>query len=292
MRPTRTIVIGIVLSILASACAGSSSGGRVRVFAALYPLSWAAEQVGGDRVYVQNLTPPGVEAHETTLTAAQRADIQTADVVVFLGDVGFQPDVEHAIGDARGKVVDVVSELHIPVPPSGPFDPHIWLDPGYMERVVRILARALSAADPSGRAGYEAREAATVRQLAALDSAFRSELRGCSFTSFVATHEAFGYLARAYGLHQIGIEGLAPESEPSAASIQAATLAIRAGRAAPAIFYESTDEGRRIGESVAADIGVPALPLGTLESDPAPQDYLSVMRADLASLEKGLRCNP
>jgi hypothetical protein len=41
---------------------------------------------------------------------------------------------------------------------------------------------------------------------------------------------------------------------------------------------------------VAADVGVPALPLGTLESDPTPGDYLSVMRSNLASLEKGLQC--
>jgi zinc transport system substrate-binding protein len=260
------------------------------VVASLYPLAWVAEKVGGNQVYVEDLTPPGADAHETTLTAAQRADIETADVVVFLGDVGFQPDVEHAIADARGKVVNVVSELRISVPSSGPFDPHVWLDPVEMEGVVRIVAAALSSADPSGRAVYEARAEQTVSELATLDAAFRSKLGSCSFTTFVATHEAFGYLARAYGLQQIGIEGLTPESEPSASSIQAASQAIHAGRAAPVVFFETTDEGRRIGESVASDIGVPTLPLGTLESDPAPEDYLSAMRADLASLEKGLQC--
>jgi zinc transport system substrate-binding protein len=280
---------GLAFSVLASACS-SDSGGRVKVVAALYPLAWAAEQVGGDRVEVEDLTPPGADAHDTTLTAAQRADIQTADVVVFLGDVGFQPDVERAVADARGKVVNVISYLRIPVPSDTPFDPHIWLDPVHMEGVVQALARALSAADPAGGAGYEARAADAEGQLSTLDASFRSGLRSCRFTTFVATHEAFGYLAREYGLHQVGLEGLTPESEPSAASIQAAAEAIHASRAAPVIFYETTDEGRRIGESVAADIGVPAMPLGTLESDPAPQDYLSAMRADLASLAKGLRC--
>jgi zinc transport system substrate-binding protein len=115
-------------------------------------------------------------------------------------------------------------------------------------------------------------------------------LARCAFRTFVATHEAFGYLADRYGLHQLGIEGITPESEPSAARIQKAGQAIAEGRAAPAVFYEGTDEGRRIGESVAADVAVPALPLGTLESDPTPGDYLSVMRGNLASLEKGLQC--
>jgi zinc transport system substrate-binding protein len=286
----RLTLLAVALSMVAGACGGSGSGGRVRVVAALYPLAWAAEQVGGDRVEVEDLTPPGTDAHDTTLTAAQRADIETADVVVFLGDIGFQPDIERAVADAQGRIVSVTAYLRIPVPSDTPFDPHVWLDPVNMEGVVRALARALSAADPAGRAGYEARAADTEGRLSALDASFRSRLRGCRFTTFVATHEAFGYLAREYGLHQVGIEGLTPESEPSAASIQAAAEAIRAGRAAPVIFYETTDEGRRIGESVAADIGVPALPLGTLESDPAPQGYLSVMRADLANLAKGLQC--
>ena len=56
------------------------------------------------------------------------------------------------------------------------------------------------------------------------------------------------------------------------------------------MFYEGTDAGRRIGESVAADVGVPALPLGTLESAPSSGDYLSVMRANLGILMEGLEC--
>jgi zinc transport system substrate-binding protein len=106
----------------------------------------------------------------------------------------------------------------------------------------------------------------------------------------VTTHEAFGYLADQYGLGQIGIEGLTPEAEPNAHQLRTAESAIREGRAALAVFYEGTAEGERIGRAVATSVGVPALPLGTLEFDPAPGDYLSVMRANLTSLEKGLQC--
>jgi zinc transport system substrate-binding protein len=284
------VILAIPLVTTLGACAGGSSGGRVTVVAAIYPLAWAAERVGGSRVSVEDLTPPGVEAHDTTLTAGQRADIQTADVVVYLGQIGFQPDVENAVKDARGRVVDVTSGVNIRAPSGQALDPHVWLDPVNMEGAVQLIAGALKAVDVSGAAGIAAREASTVRDLQSLDTAFRAGLADCAFTTFVATHEAFGYLAGRYGLHQLGIEGITPESEPSAARIQQAAQAIAERQAAPAVFYEGTDEGRRIGESVAADIGVPALPLGTLESDPTPGDYLSVMRSNLASLEKGLQC--
>jgi zinc transport system substrate-binding protein len=284
-------VLAVALVLTAGACSSGSSGGGVKVVASMYPLAWAVQWVGGDLVDVEDLTPPGVEAHDTTLTAAQRADIETADVVVYLGQIGLQPDVERAVGDAGGRVVDVVAGLHIPGPRAGQtFDPHVWLDPVYMVGAVGLIAGALKAVDASGAARFSSGKASTLLDLRDLDASFRTGLANCAFSTFVTTHEAFGYLADRYGLLQLGIEGITPESEPSAARIQQAVQAIEQGRAAPAVFYEGTDAGRRIGESVAADVGVPALELGTLESAPGSGDYLSVMRANLASLERGLQC--
>ena len=279
------------LALGAVSCSDTSGHG-VRVVASFYPLAWAAERVGGSRVSVEDLTPPGVDAHDTSLSARQRADLETADVVLILGRFGFQPEVERAVSDASGVVVEVANGLALT--PSGQanleFDPHVWLDPTLMERIVREVADGLVRADPAGRSGYRRREASVLRDLTALDGAYRSGLADCRFRTFVTTHEAFGYLAAEYGLTELGIEGLTPESEPAAARIQAAADAIRSGAAAPAVFFESTAEGRRVGESVAADVGVRALPLGTLESAPPSGDYLSVMRANLSSLQEGLQC--
>jgi len=154
-----------------------------------------------------------------------------------------------------------------------------------VERVRDAIGRVLPADD-----AVPDRTRALVDDLTTLDARFRRELGGCRFTTFVATHEAFGYLADRYDLHQLGIEGLTPEAEPSAAQLRAAESAIRAGRAAPVVFYEGTDEGRRVARSVANDLGVPSLPLSTLESEPSVGDYLNVMRDNLSSLERGLQC--
>jgi len=295
MRLRSRLGAGLAVALFAlgaAACSGRSSEGRVNVVVAIYPLAWAAQQVGGDSVDVEDLTPPGVEAHDTTLTAAQRADIQTADLVVYLGRLDFQPDVERAVDDTGGKVIDVTAELGIEPQIGETFDPHLWLSPSDIEEIVRLVGDALAATDPSGADGYAEREEVTLGALEDLDASFRAGLVGCAFTTFVVTHEAFGYLADGYGLRQLGVEGLTPESEPSAARIQAAAQAIDQGRAAPAVFYEETDAGRRVGLSVAADAGVPALPLNALESDPAPLDYVSVMEENLTNLRKGLQCGP
>jgi zinc transport system substrate-binding protein len=166
----------------------------------------------------------------------------------------------------------------------------VWLDPVLMEHIVRRITDGLVNADPGHRADLERRSRTTLRTLTSLDAAYRSGLSDCRFTTFVTTHEAFGYLADEYGLHQLGIEGLTPEAEPSASQLRTAEDAIRQGRAAPAVFYEGTADGERIGKSVASTVKVPPLPLGTLEFDPAPGTYLSVMRDNLKELEKGLQC--
>ncbi|MFB3737418.1 MAG: metal ABC transporter substrate-binding protein [Candidatus Velamenicoccus archaeovorus] len=291
-RPTVALVALVALVPATSACGTSGHDGRVEVVAAFYPLAWAAREVGGNRVDVEDLTPPGTEAHDTTLTAAQRGDLSTAALVVYLGDLGFQPDVERAVQDAQGRVVAVADGLQLLPSTEGDLtaDPHVWLDPVLMDRIVRRVADGLVAADPGHETGYRDREEATLSLLGSIDEAYREALEGCAFTTFVTTHQAFGYLAARYGLHELGIEGLTPESEPSADRIEQASSAIEQKGAAPAVFYEATDEGRRVGQSVAADVGVPAIPLGTLESEPSSGDYPSVMRANLAGLQGGLRC--
>jgi zinc transport system substrate-binding protein len=159
-----------------------------------------------------------------------------------------------------------------------------------MSRMAERIGRALEAAVPSDRAAIERRTTKVIGQLHQLDAAFEQGLSSCRFTTFVATHEAFGYLAEQYGLHQLGIEGVTPEAEPSANRLRAAESAIRDGTAAPTVYYEGTDDGRRIGESVATDLHVPALPLGTLEFEPKGT-YLTVMHENLIDLGLGLRCN-
>lgn len=285
-------VLPLALATLLAAPACDAIGGAdVSVVAAIYPLAWVASEVGGDRVGVLDLTAPGVEAHDATLTAGQRADLQAADVVLLLGVPGFQADVERASEDASGAVVDVAAVLDL-LPGDGDLaaDPHFWLDPTLLESVVPLVAAALSTADPDHAGTYAANAAAVAERLGTLDARIRDGLAMCEATRFVTTHAAFTYFARAYGLEQLALEGPSPDAEPSAEAIEAALAAIADGTAAPAVFAEATSEGRRIGAAIAEDAGVVLYGLSTLESDPAPVDYLGVMEANLDSLEEGLGC--
>ena len=284
------MLAGTLVAAGLAGCSSSSSG--TSVVGSFYPLAWAAERIGGNHFSVLDLTPPGVEAHDVNLNAKQVGEIETAKVVLLLGYLGFEPQVEAAARQANGRVVLLTSGLQLrPSTEKGlSADPHVWLDPVLMREMASRIGDALERADPGDRSQIQSRTDALTKQLSQLDEDYRHGLSGCRYTIFVTTHEAFGYLAQQYGLDQLGIEGLTPEAEPSAGRLQIAESTIRDGKAAPAVFYEGTSEGQRIGRSVASDLGVSALPLGTLEFDPSPDNYLTVMRDNLRNLERGLQC--
>ncbi|MFM7718359.1 MAG: metal ABC transporter substrate-binding protein, partial [Actinomycetota bacterium] len=143
----RSLAVLATLSLLVPACERSDDG--LRVVAALYPLAWVAERVGGPWVAVEDLTPAGVEAHDATLSASQRADLQAADVVLLIGTGGFQPDVARAAAEARGRVIDVAAGLDlIPSTDPLPVDPHLWLDPSLLAQAVDAGGEEVSPSHP------------------------------------------------------------------------------------------------------------------------------------------------
>jgi zinc transport system substrate-binding protein len=292
MRKLMSVALAAAIVAALGACSDDAPGNDgIRVVGAFYPLAWVAAQVGGSGVTVEDLTPPGAEPHEIQLTANQRASINDASLVFYLGG-GFQPELENAVRDIGDRAVDLLDDVSLlPSEEEGlRADPHVWLDPTLMNEIAAKVSDSFADIDPDGEAGYEERAANLVQRLTALDTSFRTALAPCRIKTLVTTHEAFGYLARRYGFSQLGLTGLSPEAEPSAAQIRRVRDLARQGKVA-AIFVEATEEGRRIGRSVARDAGVPARDLQTLESDPKPKDYLDAMRENLSSLTAGLRCS-
>jgi zinc transport system substrate-binding protein len=267
------------------ACTEVEAGTRTAV-ASIYPLAFVTEEVTGPGWEVIDLTPPGTEAHDVELSLADRADLQRADLLVYLGPIGFQPQVEGAARELDRPSLAVANGL---IAPGEIPDPHVWLDPSAMAAITERVSGRLSAIDPSQERGYRSRAEALRAELTALDAEYKESLSSCRHDIVITSHEAFGYLTRRYGLRQVGLTGPVPESEPTAGRLQSAEELLRAGRAG-AVFFEASGEARRIAETLADDTRVPALPLSTLESRPPAGDYLSVMEDNLASLRAGLEC--
>ena len=252
-------------------------------------------------VAVTNLTPPGVEPHDLELDPEQVAEIAGADLVLYL-DEGFQPAVQDAVDVvAEGEHVDLLQGIgdarttSEPGEPSGDdvVDPHVWLDPVLMRRIVDRIAEMLSRLDPPHAAGFRTRSDAFDADLAELDEEYRSGLSSCRRRALVASHAAFGYLADRYGLTQEPITGLSPEAEPDPDRL--AQLAADVQRTGTTTIFTETLVSPKVAQTLAREAGVVTAVLNPLEGltqqqAQAGEDYLSVMRSNLAALRRGLDC--
>lgn len=287
----------------ASGSATASDGPRV--VAAFYPLQYAAERVGGDAVSVTGLTPPGVEPHDLELTAQQVAEIAAADLVLYVP--GFQPAVDEAVAQqAPDAAVDVTAGLtllaghddadhadedHAGEEESGEVtDPHVWLDPTNMTAIGQTVADRLAGVDAGAAAAFAANQEDFAADMTALDQEFATGLADCAVRTMVVSHEAFGYLAAAYDLDQVGISGLSPEAEPSPARLrEVADIVARDG--VTTIYYETLVDPK-VAQTLADETGVTTAVLDPLEglAEGATGDYTSVMRDNLATLRTGQGC--
>ncbi len=276
------------------------------VVAAFYPLQFVTEQVGGDAVAVRNLTPTGAEPHELELSARDAASLQDADLVVFLA--GFAPALDDAVAnvDANGFDVSVAADLRLDTDGHDTdghgedddghghdhdgADPHFWLDPLRLADVGDSVAAELSELDPANADEFERNAAALRSQLDDLTAEVEAGLATCQSRDVVTSHEAFGYLAQRFGLHQVGIVGLSPDDEPSPAKLAEVTDFVRE-HGVTTIFYETLVDPA-VADTVAAETGAATAVLDPLEGlDPASElDYFDVMRANLAALRAGLGC--
>lgn len=306
-RPARRLsvaVVAIAVVVAAAVVAGCEPPperpppGRIGVVASFYPLAEATRQVGGRRVEVTDITPPGAEPHDLELSTRDVDRIEDASLVVVLGG-GFQSAVDAATGRRDGPTLVVLDALAGHDGGAGaerlrPGDPHVWLDPVLMADIVRLVADRLGAVDPDHRPGYRERSAAYLRRLASLDARFRAGLAHCERRTIVTSHAAFGYLADRYGLEQRSVVGLVPDQEPDPRTLgEIADLVRRDG--VTTVFTEKL-ASPRIAETIAREAGgarVDVLdPLETLTRDQlrGGVDYLSVMDDNLGRLRRALGC--
>jgi zinc transport system substrate-binding protein len=286
---TRIILISTLAALMVVAVvtlSGGSddspaAGGRFHtVVAAFYPLAFAAQEIGGENLDVENLTPPGVEPHDLEATPDDVDELESADLDLLMGH-DFQPVLEQAADQGSAGVVELLDTPGLDLRPD---DPHVWLDPVRYELLVKRIADALGTPD-----------AATpmLVRLKRLDGQYRRGLADCRRPEIVTSHEAFGYLAERYGLHQVAITGLSPEAEPSPAHLADVIDRVRSS-GATTVFGE-TLLSPRLTDTVARETGARTAVLNPIEGlTPAEEakgdDYFSLMRANLRALRKGLGC--
>lgn len=294
MDASRLLAIALALlmaMVTLSACSdeggnAQSKGGVPTVATSSYALAYVAQAVGGDEVVVEDLSSTSGHAHNLELSPAQVQRLGSSDLVLYLSQ-GFQPAVEEAIGQSGVASIDVLSAVPEDQLIAG--DPHVWLDPVLMSYIGQEVADVLAEANPPQAEYYQKKAEELTKKLNEVEAKYDAALADCEGETLLTTHEAFGYMAKRYGLQQVGVTGIDPEAEPSPAKLMELKGLVEE-RGVTTIFIETlTSEHHE--SHMTETLGVKALPLDTIEVQvDSDEDLIDVYTSNLESLKEGLAC--
>ena len=283
-----------------------AKSGKPNIVVSFYGLEYTAQQIVSDHATVTTLTQPGQEAHGLELKPNQVASLGKADLVVYLKQ--FQPAVDEAVQQSGNEHILDAAQYAELLPAQGghghdhgeeghdhdhgDFDPHYWLDPNRMAKVGHALADQLSEQYPDMKDDLQANAKKFEASMSAIDEEYKNGLSKCERKEFITSHTAFNYLAKNYGLTEIGISGINPDGEPSPARI-AEVQKLASEHGVTTIFFE-TLTSPAVSKAIAGDLNLKTAVLDPLEgvTDNSPgDDYPSIMRANLKALKEANGCN-
>jgi len=282
-------IIAVVLVITVAACstpAPAPVNDRTGVAVTILPQREFVASVGGDKVDITVMVPPGASPHTYEVTPAQMVQLSKAKAYF---KVGSPIEFELAWLDkllAQNKdmlVVDCSKGINLiqsDDPDEPGTDPHIWTSPGNVKTMVQNIRAGLSQVDPQNRQYYETNRDSYIQKLDELDAEIDASLGDTGNRTFIVYHPAWGYFAHDYGLRQLGIEQ--EGKEPQAAYM--ARLINQAMSQNIKVIFVSPEFDSRSAEAIAHEIGGRVVII-----DPLAGDYLDNMRKVASAFKEALK---
>ena len=243
----------------------SAQPAPLNVVASFSLLADMVAAVGGDAVRVHALVGADADAHAFTPAPADAQRLAQADLIVVNG-LGFEGWIDRLVRASGSKAPVLVASQGITVRRIGRVvDPHAWQSLVAAQHYLENMRAALVAARPAQATAINGRAAGYAQQLAALDASVRQRLASIPVDQrrVVTSHDAFGYLADAWGLDMRAAQGWTTAGEASAADVARLIRQLKAQRVR-ALFVENISDPRlvqRIAKEAGATLG------GTLYSD-------------------------
>lgn len=266
------LLAAILLAAAVSACGKqeqktSKPAEKIAVATTILPVADFVRNVGGEKVEVTVLVPPGASVHTYEPTPSQMSALAKCKVYFMVGSgVEFERAWMKKIieNNKNLQVVDCSRGIQLIDK-----DPHIWLSPKNARVMVENICAGLVQADPANKDYYVRNKENYLRELEKLDKEIEESLQKAQRRSFLVFHPAWGYFARDYQLKQIAIE--IAGKEPSAKEL--ATIIDTAKREGIQVVFASPQFNPQSAEVIAREIGGRVIFI-----DPLPENYIQNMR--------------
>jgi zinc transport system substrate-binding protein len=303
------VIIAIATSLLLGQQRNIEGTARLIVVATIFPVYDFTRAIGGDRISIFMLLPPGAEAHSYEPRPSDIGLLSSADLFIY-SSKNMEPWASDIIAGIRnndlilleaGANVPILldnaeeglteSDTHFGEKSSGK-DPHIWLDMLNAEIMIKDISKALASADPVNEDYYTNNAEEYISVIKQLDVDFASAIGQCKKKVLVhGGHYAFGYLASRYGIKYIAAQGFSPDSEPGPAQI-IQLIKVMKEYDVSYIFYEELIEPK-VAKSISKETGAEMIMLHaghniSKDEFDSGRTFTDLMRINLESLKLGL----
>jgi zinc transport system substrate-binding protein len=281
-----TIFLIALGSCIACGCSRVHAEEKIHIITTIMPLQYFIEEIGGGRVSVTVMIPPGANPHSYEPVPSQMRSLSNADLYVKVGSgiefelvwmdkiVNFNRKM--AICDASKGIRFITMAEHAcaerPVGEThqhGQGDPHIWLSPNNAILMAANIRDALIGLDPERKDFYIENFSFFIIQLDKLKREIADKFDDMENRKFLVFHPAWGYFAADFDLIQISAECSGKELTPR----QLAGVIKQAKHHGIRTVFASPQFSQKSAKVIAHEIGGKVIVI-----DPLSGDYMNNLR--------------
>lgn len=274
----------------------------MKIVTSFYPIYAMVKEVSGDLNDVRMIqSSSGIHSFEPS--ANDIAAIYDADVFIYHShtleswagslDPNLKKSKVKVLEASEGMALERVPGLEDIKAGDGVdektlYDPHTWLDPLKAAEEAQIIADKLSDIDGEHKDTYQKNAKEFIKKANDLNEKYKDKFDKVSQKTFVTQHTAFSYLAKRFGLNQLGIAGISPEQEPSPRQLTEIQEFVKSYKV-KTIFTES-NASSKVAETLVKSVGVSLKTLNPLEADPEnDKSYLDNLEENMLTLLEELK---
>ena len=274
----------------------------MKIVTSFYPVYAMVKEVSGDLNDVRMIqSSSGIHSYEPS--ANDIAAIYDADIFIYHShtleswagslDPSLQKSKVKVIEASDGMTLERVPGLEDMEAGNGVdektlYDPHTWLDPEKVAEEAQIIADKLSEQDSANKETYQKNAQNFSAKAHDLTKKYQPIFETADQKTFVTQHTAFSYLAKRFGLNQLGIAGISPDQEPSPRQLTEIQEFVKTYKV-KTIFTES-NASSKVANTLVKSTGVTLKTLNPLEADPQnDKSYLENLEENLSVLAQELK---
>lgn len=278
------ILIFSIITVIIINCTNinSKQSEKIEIIATLFPQYDFAKQIGGDKVNVTLLLPPGSESHTYEPTPQDMININNSSLFIYTGEE-MEPWAENLIDGVKNdiKVLDLSTTISLinveefeeeycsgedcehsheyehehqagaeneqgqeTEEHNHSYDPHIWLNPQYAIQMVNSILEQLCEIDPENKEYYQNNANEYIKQIQALDTEFEETVNSDQNKKIAFGGAfAYAYFVEKYNLEFISAYQTCGENaEPSTTQVKEVIDYINENEI-PVIFYKEYTTG-------------------------------------------------